>query len=361
MKSGLLYIGNENLHNELLSLINNNNELICFDISSGNKEKMIHIVLDNHLRELCDESIFVQISLAVAYAEAYGCDRLYLPYDNKILNSESENIIEYISKLKELVRIGTMNKMELVFLLCSNVESVSRTKREPIIVSDKYMVLFSGGIDCTVAAVMLKNQKKHVKLINFEYGQKNTKEETLCLSNTMKQFGFDCIKVNIKNFYDEIKFSSGLLNEIIQLSLENKNLEYVPFRNTIFFAIALIYSKKYGIGNITSGSQCDDMISPDNSPEYYKALRSFIKSSLKYSDIEIKSVLDEIGGKKEIIAYGTKQNVNFNYCWTCHCAGIYIDGEVYQCGICSDCHTRYKAFKHLGLTDPIKYQVLPVI
>ena len=362
MKSGLLYVGNDRLHNKIFTEMDQNDEIICFDISGEAKnEKMISIVMDKNLRELCEDNVFLQISLAVAYAEAYSCDRLSLPYDNEIIKGETNKISKYISSLKKLVSIGTMNNLELVFAAVSDCEDECEIEERRGCDDNRYLVLFSGGIDCTVAVAMLKNRNKDVYLINFEYGQRNSEEEAICLSKTSEQFNLDYVKVDIRDFYDHIKFSSGLLNENIELNLGNKELEYVPFRNTIFFTIALLYCIKMHISNITSGSQRDDMISPDNSPEYYEVLKNFIEYSKKYSNIKIEPILKEVGGKSDIIALGTKLNVDFRYCWTCHCAGIYYDNVAHQCGICSDCRTRYRAFASLGIKDPIQYHVLPRI
>lgn len=75
--------------------------------------------------------------------------------------------------------------------------------------------------------------------------------------------------------------------------------------------------------------------------------------------IKVYPVVNEIGGNPEIIHLGNKLGVDYNYCWTCYSKAKWIDGVPHQCGICSDCSTRYSAFKKAGMIAPLPYIIKP--
>ncbi len=330
---------------------------VCFSEISN-----ITIKLSDELEYFRKQSKFVEISFAVAIAEGYGINNLSLPYTEEELALETDDIEGYIYATKQLIKSGTSNSMNINFYNIRNA-TLNNSKHKNIqnsneLIGKESLMLFSGGIDCTVATEHLRALGQKVTLVNFQYGQKNSIEEKYCLEH-MKKKNYKVIELDLSSLYSNISFSSGLLSENIVLSDKNEELEYVPFRNTVFWSILLCLCEKMKIYNISSGSQQDDMISPDNSPKYYDKLSQFCATISKLKHIKIYPVLFEIGGKPEIIKRGRELNVDFSYCWTCHSKGKWQDGKPIQCGICSDCSTRYSAFLKLGLSDPLLYQSKP--
>ena len=320
------------------------------------------------IKNMIQRNLFLRIAIVCAYSEAKECDRMVLTYQNKLVEDVAVDVIQYINSLEQVIRIGTQNHMHLEWsnLDMVNLQSqLNKSNIEAKLDKNNYMILYSGGIDCTVVAYYLRSLSKKITLLNFKYGQTNFFEENACFqyhSKKLNDQNVDFKQIELTNFYKQIADNSGLLSDRIILTEENKKLEYVPFRNTIFIAIALSICIEKGIGNISTGSQADDAISPDNSKEYYEVVQKLISNQKITKNILIEPLLIGIGGKPETIYIGEKLGVNYKYTWTCHSKSKSNNiKQMVQCGVCSDCSTRYSAFKKIGINDPLQYEKIPSI
>ena len=323
------------------------------------KGNYIHIKLSEYYREMAENSFLIRIAFFVAYAEAYKCKNVILTDKVNDIRKITYNVAKYIQSIKNLVKQGTMNNMDLSFI---NISEDIADKDEDVPTNrfdyGKCEILYSGGIDCTVAAYLMAKMNKKLLLVNFRYGQKNAYEEKYCCNyfkeNTAK-LNCELLVEDLEGYYKDIMFSSGLLRDDLVLCEDNEVLEYVPFRNTFFFAICIWLAQYNNIGLIVSGSQGDDAVSPDNSPLYYESLQKVVELQKETYGIKIYPVLLDIGGKPEVIKVGIELGVDFKYCWTCHSNAKWISEIPFQCGVCSDCSTRYSAFEKNGLVDPLPY------
>jgi len=212
----------------------------------------------------------------------------------------------------------------------------------------KAVCLISGGLDSAVAtAIAIEHGYKPIFLF-LRYGQKTLKKEEWCLDKLAGYWGTkEIFKVDlpwIKKFG-----GSALLDEKISLDEKNFRLEYVPFRNSIFLAIATALAEVQNADIIVVGSTGGDHICPDNSPQFLKDFQRVIgQGTLLKRDIKIFHPLtatDKVGGIKK----GIKLGVPFHLTWSCH------NQIKAACGHCSNCKARLAAFEANNLTDPIKY------
>src|SRR3989338_7212833 len=154
--------------------------------------------------------------------------------------------------------------------------------------------------------------------------------------------------------------ASGLLRDDVQINAQNTKIEYVPFRNTVLLAIAIMRAELVGAKYVAIGANHDDTLAPDGTPQYVKAINEVIQAV----DGQVPSVIAPLlgfGGKPEIVRTGLDLGVNFSHTWSCHAyvppPEVGLDAK--SCGTCGNCATRYSAFEMLGLKDPVGYKEIP--
>lgn len=309
------------------------------------------------------KNIFLRISLACAISEYYHSEVLLLVCDSSKFICETKVVDDYIKKIAKVIFYGTKSRIRFQYMNMLAGKGVQVFPNSPNLRtgSNKVLMLFSGGLDCSVAYKLSTLFATDITLLFFDYGQRNVvEEESSCkrILQEEKRKNLHFINKNLNSFFKTISNKCGLLSREINLTDENKELEYVPFRNTIFISIALCMCQADNINMIVTGSQNDDAISPDNSSLYYDALNELISIQYGTKEIYLNPILKKIGGKKEIIQLGDALGVDFENTWTCHKESQDSQRRI-QCGECVDCRARYAAFKELGLEDPVSYKIIP--
>jgi 7-cyano-7-deazaguanine synthase len=216
--------------------------------------------------------------------------------------------------------------------------------------SDKTVVLLSGGIDSTTTLYYAKNKGYKCHALIFDYGQRHRREVSAAVA----------VSVRAKVPYQIIKIplpwkGSSLLDKKIKVpvrkSLKGIPSTYVPARNTIFLSFALSYAEAIGAKAIFIGANAIDFSGyPDCRPSFYEAFRRVVKTGTRKSldgtrdkqEIEIKTPLINMT-KARIIALGLKLKAPLKLTWSC-----YMGGRK-PCGVCDSCRIRERGFKVLGL------------
>lgn len=217
--------------------------------------------------------------------------------------------------------------------------------------------VLSGGMDSTVLvyALVKKYGSENVKVISFNYGQKHSVE--------LEKAKITCQKLKLDQKIIDISFVGDIVKDVCSLSgssdIEMPTNEaskedvqanfVVPYRNLIFQSIALSYAESLRAEHLFLGVQLDDDFGFwDCRENYYKELNKLTKLNDKYK-IKVNVPLLHFSKKDEILL-GNKLGVPFEDTWTCY-NGPDKDGK--PCGICHSCAGRLKAFKSLGLKDPL--------
>lgn len=311
------------------------------------------------------------VSLAIARLEALGYRRLFLPLRREGLDHVTENIGNFLYCLNRLADEGTSSDMHPVLQyplmrerpICPDGKTVLNY-HQATTPDQKAVVLFSGGLDCTVAAYVMRKLGHSLHLYNVQYGQSNRYQEQYCIEKTVEDLSnggiavLTCLSAPI---FQSVG-GSALLDDTVMITQNNTSDEYVPFRNTILINFAVHYALKKGIPYIVTGAHRDDTLAPDNRYDYYLAFQQLLQCQKATSHIHLLPILLWIGGKPEITWVGNQLGVDFRYCWSCH---NYIDKQqagdkAAACGLCGNCTTRYHAFIQAGLEDPLLYKVKPV-
>ena len=213
------------------------------------------------------------------------------------------------------------------------------------------LVLCSGGLDSVTTAYYVKKKLEYdsIKILFFNYGQRNLKGEEKCARECAFNLNSEFIKVDL-NWLGEI--SSSLLNsgkkakKIKREDLKNTKKEsenwYVPCRNSIFLVYALaladsIFIKFGKIADIFVGFKCEGKESyPDTTEEFVSAFNKLAKIGCS-GKFKIFSPLIE-KDKEDIILLGKRLGVDFRKTFSCYV------GPKKQCGSCLACKLRQEGF-----------------
>ncbi len=217
--------------------------------------------------------------------------------------------------------------------------------------SNKAVVLISGGMDSLVSAAMAVRQYESC-FLHINYRQRTQERE-------LKSFN------DIANYYkveERLIIEMELFKKIGSSSLTDKNIKvpqklniqgipntYVPFRNTNLLAVAVSWAETISAEKIFIGATEEDSAGyPDCRKSFYEVFNKLIFEGTKAKNIEVVTPLIDMK-KVEIVKLGININVPFNLSWSCY------QREDLACGKCDSCLRRLKAFKEAGVIDPIKY------
>ena len=217
----------------------------------------------------------------------------------------------------------------------------------------KAIVLSSGGLDSTTCLSIALDQGYDIYPMSFYYGQKHSKEidqsilirEELDISEDKHYF----IKVD-RIGQSELTDNSNDISENEKDSIPNT---YVPARNILFLSYAISIGEELNVDSVFIGvSSIDYSGYPDCRPEFIDKYQELInvgtKRGIENNSIKIEAPLIN-KSKKETIEIGLKLNTPYHLTTTCY------NGMKKACGECPSCRIRLKAFKELGIEDPIEY------
>lgn len=224
------------------------------------------------------------------------------------------------------------------------------------------IILCSGGLDSVTTAYYVKKRLKYegIKILFFNYGQRNLKGEERCAKKCALDLNCEFIKVDL-SWLGEISLSllnsSKKAKKIKRKDLKNTKKEsknwYVPCRNTVFLAYALaladsLYIKFDKVWDIFVGFKCEGKESyPDTTKEFVFMINKLAKIGCSQK-LNIFSPLIE-KDKEDIILLGKKLGVDFRRTFSCYV------GPKKQCGDCLACKLRQEGFYWANIKDPTKY------
>jgi 7-cyano-7-deazaguanine synthase len=302
----------------------------------------------------------VSYALAVARAEALSAKKLILPISPGFIEKSDLPKLEIL--LNTLADNGTSKDYKLSIKLMPINENDPKwcESKKWTNQANKQICLVSGGVDSTVAAKIQMTYGKKIDFLQVNYGQSARYQEEWCVNELSKDFG---IKTPTKINLSALKYFGGsaLLDDSIKITNENLSLEYVPFRNSIFLAFALFKAEISKSSAVILGAHPDDTMAPDGRKVYIDSFNNLLSLFKGYP--RVIAPLFDLGGKPELVELGSLMGINWVHTWSCHdFVPLGKAGEsCMPCGECSNCITRYSAFKKLGKSDPLSYKTLPKI
>ena len=216
------------------------------------------------------------------------------------------------------------------------------------------VVLLSGGLDsCVTAAVA--SQDFELALLHLNYGQRTVNRELAAFRAQAAYFQARQVLEADLPVLGQIGGSSltDLRLPIPETEESGAGLPstYVPFRNTIFIAVAVAWAEVLGAEAIFIGAnRIDGPGYPDCRPDYFAAYRRLITlGTATQTRIDLRTPLLELN-KADIVRLGLKLKAPLELTWSCYQA------EDLACGRCASCRIRLQGFAAAGAVDPIPYR-----
>ena len=225
--------------------------------------------------------------------------------------------------------------------------------------SNKAVILLSGGLDSTTCLAIAKNQSFELYALTFNYGQRHDFE----LKTAQKIVDHYQIKNHSIVDIDLAQFGGSALTDEIDVPKDRSESEmtdipvtYVPARNTVFLSLALAWAETINAFNIFIGVNILDYSGyPDCRPEYIAAFEKTAnlatKAGVSGQSFKIHTPLINMK-KSEIILNGLKLGVDYSL--TSSCYDPLKNGT--PCGQCDACILRLKGFQEADAIDPLSYQ-----
>ena len=225
--------------------------------------------------------------------------------------------------------------------------------------SNKAVILLSGGLDSTTCLAIAKNQGFDLNALTLNYGQRHDFE----LKSAQKIVDHFKIKNHSVVNINLAQFGGSALTDEIDVPKDRSESEmadipitYVPARNTVFLSLALAWAETINAFNIFIGVNVLDYSGyPDCRPEYIAAFEKTANLATKagVSGERFKIHTPLINMKKsEIILNGLKLGVDYSL--TSSCYDPLKNGT--PCGHCDACILRLKGFQEADAIDPLSYQ-----
>lgn len=221
----------------------------------------------------------------------------------------------------------------------------------------KTLLIYSGGMDSTVALYKFLAEGRDVACMGVDYGQKH-KKELAYAAGLCKTLGVD-FKVADLSALRPLLAGSSQTDDSVPVpeghyAEESMKATVVPNRNMIMLAVAAGYAMSIGAESVAYAAHAGDhAIYPDCRPEFADALEHAIKLA-DWRQVVLERPFITMT-KTDIAKLGRGLGVPFADTWSCY------KGEEIHCGVCGTCVERREA---LDGFDPTVYsakqETLPV-
>lgn len=218
--------------------------------------------------------------------------------------------------------------------------------------SNRTLILMSGGLDSTVLAHTLHGPNTSNVGMFAYYGQKHTKEVD-CAKWQANKLNMPLIEVDLGTVFTYNPDVSSLLMDSktpIVHAAYSKQVNgrpvstYVPFRNGLLLSYAAAVALQIGCNQIAYAAHADDAAGsayPDCSTAFIGAMNEAIWQGTG-EQICLYAPFQRMT-KADIVKFGARCGVDFSHTWSCY------EGNSEPCGTCGTCIDRRNAFIENGL------------
>ena len=210
------------------------------------------------------------------------------------------------------------------------------------------IILLSAGIDSTVTLYLAKKYGYKLTALIFDYNQRHKREIRQAEKiSTLNNVNYRLVKINLGWVKSSLTKKNIRIPSNRDLAEKKIPSTYVPGRNIIFLSYAVSLAESFRIKNIFIGAHIEDYSGyPDCRPEFLDSFQEAVNSGIKEKPVKIIAPLID-KSKKEIIKLGVDLGVPFGDTWSCY------EGGKFPCKKCDSCRFRMRAFKSLGIKDPL--------
>jgi len=222
-------------------------------------------------------------------------------------------------------------------------------------VSERAVVLLSGGLDSATALAIARHAGYDCYALSLSYGQRHATE--LAAAKRVAS----AIGVNehlVLPMALDLIGGSALTDHSIRVPEKESPgipVTYVPARNTIFLALALGWAEVLEADDLFIGVNALDYSGyPDCRPVFIEAFEQMAnlatRRAVEGQRVQIHAPLMQMT-KAEIIRRGGALGVDYGLTVSCYQA----DAEGRACGVCDSCRLRRRGFEEAGIADPTRY------
>ena len=222
--------------------------------------------------------------------------------------------------------------------------------------SDKAVVLVSGGLDSSTVLALALQQGYRCYTLSFDYGQRHRSEleAAMRVSELMKVQEHKIVRLDLGTIGGSALTDATI--DVPEQETAGIPVTYVPARNTVFLSIALGWAEVLEADTIFLGVNAVDYSGyPDCRPEYISSFEAMAnlatRAGVEGSKLSIQAPLIDMT-KGEIISAGAALGVDYSQTVSCYQASL----EGLACGKCDSCRLRIEGFNQAGIPDPTRYK-----
>jgi 7-cyano-7-deazaguanine synthase len=222
--------------------------------------------------------------------------------------------------------------------------------------SDKAVVLVSGGLDSTTVLALALQQGYRCYTLSFDYGQRHRSELEAAkrVSELMKVEEHKIVRLDLGTIGGSALTDTTI--DVPEQETAGIPVTYVPARNTVFLSIALGWAEVLEADTIFLGVNAVDYSGyPDCRPEYISSFEAMAnlatRAGVEGKKLSIQAPLIDMT-KGEIVSAGASLGVDYSQTVSCYQASI----EGLACGKCDSCRLRIEGFNQAGISDPTRYK-----
>jgi 7-cyano-7-deazaguanine synthase len=225
--------------------------------------------------------------------------------------------------------------------------------------TERAVVLLSGGLDSTTAAAWAKREGFALHALSVDYGQRHAIELERA-GRVARALG--CVERRVVKI-DLRAIGGSALTDAIDVPKDRTDaaighgvpVTYVPARNAVFLSCALGLAEVVGAHAIVVGvNVLDSSGYPDCRPEFiraFEALANVATAAATERGVRFQVMAPLIDKTKaEIVRLALELAAPLEHTWSCYDPR----GEL-ACGRCDACHLRLKGFREAGARDPVGY------
>ena len=222
--------------------------------------------------------------------------------------------------------------------------------------SDKAVVLVSGGLDSSTVLALALQQGYRCYTLSFDYGQRHRSELEAAkrVSELMKVEEHKIVRLDLGTIGGSALTDTTI--DVPEHETAGIPVTYVPARNTVFLSIALGWAEVLEADTIFLGVNAVDYSGyPDCRPEYISSFEAMAnlatRAGVEGKKLSIQAPLIDMT-KGEIISAGASLGVDYSQTVSCYQASI----EGLACAKCDSCRLRIEGFNQAGISDPTRYK-----
>jgi len=223
-------------------------------------------------------------------------------------------------------------------------------------VSERAVVLLSGGLDSYTAAAVARREGVELYALSINYGQRHAQElaaaravgQSLGVTRHL-ELDLDLTGIGgsaLTSWQIEVPKDQPIDPAMVPIT-------YVPARNTIFLSLAMGWAEVLGAAEIFIGVNALDYSGyPDCRPEFIRAFEQMARLATRAGvagrALTIRTPLIDLS-KAGIIRLGLSLGLDYGLTHSCYDPAP--DGG--PCGHCDSCRLRAAGFAEAGAVDPL--------